>query len=332
MIKRLVSLITVCVIAGCSQLATSVNTPPPVPPVPQGVAGFVFDAETSAPIQGASVQLDSRNKPTATTDSAGHFVLEDIAVGNYGIRAWATDHAPDTMYVSVDTALLAPAMFQLGTTSLTKGLVAQYMFDHNSLADGSSFHGTATLTDGVFVADRFNNIASALEFNGSSTTVTIPDAPNLNFGKNDFSICFWVKGLTSTGSIISKSIGTGSDPFFGYRIAGGSYSFTTRIGTTYGEATSDNSYLSTQDGRWHFFVYVFDRTGSISLYLDASPVYASMSGSTSSMAGSCDVAAPLMIGADSTGNSVKGILDDVRLYKGMLNPTQINLLYHENGW
>lgn len=50
-------------------------------PAASTIVGLVWDAATGLPIQGVGVRLDTGARPLVVTDSAGVFLLENVAVG-----------------------------------------------------------------------------------------------------------------------------------------------------------------------------------------------------------------------------------------------------------
>jgi hypothetical protein len=98
------------------------------------------------------------------------------------------------------------------SSSLKNALVAYYPFDGNAHDNsGNGNHGV--VHGGVsLVADRFGNVRSAMQFDGSSGYIEIP-GQQFNF-VNNVSICFWIKPNKTQlpeATIIDKSSHTASN-------------------------------------------------------------------------------------------------------------------------
>ena len=73
----------------------------------------------------------------------------------------------------------------------TGSLVAFYPFRGNA-NDASGNHHDGTVTGAVYTADRFGNPASAMVFDGTTTSVVVPNDSSLNF-QNGIAVSFWMK-------------------------------------------------------------------------------------------------------------------------------------------
>jgi len=217
-------------------------------------------------------------------------------------------------------------------------LVARYTFNNNAVdSSGNSHNGT--LHGGTFTYDRFGQASSALQFNGSTDYVSVPNAADLNFGDaKSFTFCFWVKcqaQASSTARYILRKMDSTTGMFLGYHSGFDQYSdITSYCGTTAGNFNGPSEAIG-DDNKWHFITYVFDAHGEVDLYYDGStnPFLKNGVDLQHAMRGPMPNNSPLMIGSDgSSRHAFKGIIDDIRIYRGALQSSKINALYHENGW
>ncbi len=268
--------------------------------------------------------------------------MEEVYSTNGSTVFWVLDgqhhrHVSAPGYDSFDTTFTTPSTANNVAVGLepVHSLVAQYNFSGSAMDSSGNGH-SGTITGGTFVADRFGNVSSALEFNGLSDYITISDAPDLNFGKYDnFAICFWAKfsvpqNQESNVYMVRKGSGD-NNTLTGYEIINSGYSFLPEFGTTYGVGVGQQNEVG-GDTRWHFFAYEFDRSGTIVFYYDGVASSKTMITGTA-FQGNMNTSSPLLIGGDGTmPHSFKGTLDDVRIYKGLLSDVDVNALYHQDGW
>ena len=213
-------------------------------------------------------------------------------------------------------------------------IVASYMLAGNFIDSSGNGHD-GTRHGCTFVPDRFSNPSQALQCNGITDYISIPDASDLNFGKTtDFTICMWAKYSLPQGSdaylvrkgtkISNVYLGYGTEFLInGYYVGG-------QAGTNYGSLYVDEELGG--DARWHFITLVFFRKGKISLYFDGGLVTES-NGDLTTMTGNINTSSPMLIGGNGTAqNAYKGQIDDIRIYSAALNADAINTLYHEKGW
>jgi chitodextrinase len=288
---------------------------------------------------------------TATAASASQVNLswtastDNVAVTGYilqrclgaGCSAWVTIATPTGTTYS-DTGLSATTTYRywvratdaagnlsafssiVTVTTLTpdtSGLVAAYGFDEGSGttirdASGQNNNGVATAT--TWTAGKFGN---ALVFNGTSSQVTIPDAPSLRL-TTAMTLEAWVfPTSTPTGwrAIVDKNI----DGYYlmastdnGNRPAGGG-TWTSGNQNTFGPAAIPvNS--------WTHLATTFDGA-TIRLFVNGVQV-----ASVAQTAPLSPTADTLQIGADFYPTEYfAGLIDEVRIYNRALSPAEIQV-------
>lgn len=294
---------------------------------------LILDKFTNKPISGATVDLTNHFPGWTRTSGADGFVnYDNNAAGNlsFGISA------PEYLPVSQDLNLDFRSTFH-DTVYLAKAkdfIIASYKFSNNTFDSSGKGH-TATLHGCTYVTDRFGKASSALQCNGTTDYLSVPDSPDLNFGSTtDFTIGVWVNNPSSQTSndtyLINKSSTT---PFIGYELAfesKGTYTKTTS-GTTYGELYSRQFHIG-GDNLWHFYCAVFRRSGTITVYYDGLKVD-EVTDTKGYLSGNINTVADLLIGGSgSSNNAYKGLIDDIRIYGVPLDDATVKLVYHESGW
>ena len=77
------------------------------------------------------------------------------------------------------------------------GLVGWWPFNGNA-NDESGNGNDGTVNGPTLTTDRFGNANSAYDFDGVDDYIRIPDAPEFDFGINDFTISVWVNKPDTT--------------------------------------------------------------------------------------------------------------------------------------
>lgn len=89
---------------------------------------------------------------------------------------------------------------------LKNGLIAWYTFNGNA-NDESGFNNNGRINGSILTTDRFNKENSAYKFDGIDDYIRIPNANEICFGKNNWSISLWFNSATlkQSSSLISKN-------------------------------------------------------------------------------------------------------------------------------
>lgn len=202
----------------------------------------------------------------------------------------------------------------------TNGLIAYYPFNGN--ANDESGNGHNGIINGVLTssADRFGLSGKAYNFNGVDNYINTSINTGLT-NKATFSV--WVKSSSTNdwcGLLASR--GSGND-FSGFTVlANGSVNF-----YAYTNVYIVASSINILDDRWHQLVGRYDGS-AMNLILDGQLI------GTTSYDGNISIGDNYMIGVDllSLTRCFKGSIDDVRIYNCALSDTEIQSLYHENGY
>ncbi len=207
----------------------------------------------------------------------------------------------------------------------TKGLIAHYDFDKDNLKDSSKNGNDATSTDvysGAFTGDRFGNVKGAIYIDTVATasrirSVKIPDvadAPRFSSNKLSVSMWFVYEGL---GTSDLNPLLSDGDQFQHLTVKKGPIGFYND-----GFFPSD-SHLIVGYGAWYHIVLVKDNYNS-KLYINDKLVQDSNESFNNE-------SNPLsIIGNTNAGGSIRGKIDDVRIYDRVLSEIEIESLFLEN--
>jgi hypothetical protein len=169
-------------------------------------------------------------------------------------------------------------------------------------------------------------------FDGDSGYITVQHDPVLNFGTEDFTICFWTKfGYDAYSGLLNKMQEydlASYEIFFSFGGHGPVYVW---LNASFYDGTNGiffdypiDDFLN--DDRWHFIAYSIDRSGQAVFYFDGIPV-SSADGSVCQNNISND--AGLIIGNNPNLFGIfDGSLDDIRIYKKALSQTEIAAIYN----
>ncbi|MGA2623169.1 MAG: LamG-like jellyroll fold domain-containing protein [Bacteroidota bacterium] len=211
----------------------------------------------------------------------------------------------------------------------TDSLVAYYPFNGNA-SDSSPNGLNGTTNSGIsWTYDRFGNSNAAANFDGISGVIDIADNSLIDLTSN-FSIGLWAKPATAQNCIIVSKHrrSTSNDGTWFIQVDSKKFEFTNWPGSglvLYGKDTttevSDN---------WCFVCFTFDKsTNSWRFYIN---------GKVDSMGINTFVIQnttyPLRFGNEQNqnGSYYSGALDDIRIYKRALSESEIQALYHEDGY
>ena len=227
---------------------------------------------------------------------------------SYSYRVRATDAAGNLGPYSNTASATTPAA--------SSGLVAAFGFDEGSgstVTDASGNGNNGTIANATWAAS--GKYGKALQFNGTSALVTIPDSASLHLS-SAMTLEAWVNPSTVNANwrdVIYK----GNDNYYleatstnasrpdAGMIAGGSYA--DAFGTS---ALPANT--------WSYLTETYDGT-TLRLYVNGTQV--ASTAHTGAIATSTN---PLQIGGDSLyGQYFAGLIDEVRVYNTALTATQI---------
>ncbi len=198
------------------------------------------------------------------------------------------------------------------------GLVSYWSLDKSTI-DGNKVKDVVGKNNGEMKGNPkviTGKIGEALEFNGSSDYVEIPNNDDMNFGTGDFTLCVWAKTKATTGRWAQRHdiAGKGDPSVSGYAISADTNKGFFWVGAS-GEFTGTTEI---NDDKWHYIVGV--RKGSdcfiyVDGKLEGKGTNAENVDTTLSM-----IFAKHPLKSESYFN---GAIDDVSLYKRALTEDEI---------
>lgn len=243
----------------------------------------------------------------------GQPALADVGTNNFTVQV--ADGRGAATNATVRIVVRTAAAFALG---------GYWPFNENSGtvandASGNGFNGTINSCTWL----GSGKYGSALTFNGSSSSVSIP-AMNLN--ANTVTLTAWVKrngsqtswdGLVfcrAGSTVAGMHFGTANELRYTWDNAGGSYNF--------------NSGLTLPDNAWTFCAVVVEPTRAV-LYISTNGVLAAATNTLNHPAEAFD--GTTYIGQDSTGGRFfNGSMDDVRIYRSALSAAQLVQVFNNS--
>lgn len=208
------------------------------------------------------------------------------------------------------------------------GLVAMYPCDGNGFdASGNGLHASQNLNI-TGSSDRFGNLNSALNFNGSAIYRIHENSDKLNFGTGDFSICLWMKSnaFNNVYQIIGKDSHSATSVNVGYYLQylnNNTILFTTR------DLNSTNylSSVKTLPEGWNLITGV-RKSNILYLYINGE-LWGTLPETTKTNVSSN---ADFKIGRfdEGTQPSFNGNLDDIRIYNRALSLNEIKKMLTKN--
>jgi len=221
----------------------------------------------------------------------------------------------------------------------TNGLVAWYPFTSNTLdSSGNNNHGTnnsATLT-----TDRFGKANSAYSFDGVSNHISIYHSIlSANPCDSNWSISFWFNTNKQFDSLYNPSMFSnvdsaagGLNPFGLYAPGWAALNEHHLFGYWWhktGIFTIDSVY---KKNYWYHLVYTYNSSNNtMKVYLNGK----NNSGrifDLSATSGSARNLGSWFVGSIGKGNYFNGKLDDIRVYNRGIDSSEVQALYHENGY
>lgn len=231
----------------------------------------------------------------------------EAAVGNGASGSYRLTQEYDTTVPSMQLSLQP------------SGLMTYFPFNENTgtvANDASATTGQATFT--ASPAWVTGKIGSALLFNGSSDTVTIPATAPLSGGQ--LTVMAWIKVASTTNAGTFQTI-------LECQSASNNREFSIWINKTTGKLGAASSFggasystgsnNSLNDGQWHHIVYTIDAT-RINAYVDG--VLNSYTGYT----GTLDTPTQTVKVAKGLFN---GTVDEIKIFNTALTPQQISAAY-----
>jgi len=217
------------------------------------------------------------------------------------------------------------------TPDITSGLLLKYDFTGNANdQSGNSYNGTvngATLT-----TDRFGNVSSAYNFNGTSDFIDVADNTALRLNNTDFTISVWINETSRSStqeSIISKRSGAGGNGYIlniegsvqpvpgltNFHVSGG------------GDPRAFSNTIVPLSAWKHIALSYELSSQTLKTYIDG--ILDSTTTGIPSPNSATNVA--MKIGTDAAGNPYffHGKIDDIKIYNRALTNCDIDSLFNE---
>ena len=201
------------------------------------------------------------------------------------------------------------------------GARAMYKFEDN----GNDVAGELNLTASNMSYSSSGKFNKAAEFNGNNSNFTTTSIAGLPTGSNPVSISYWM--YTSTANQTAGLVGYGgstNNKYFGTMLAGGDLFF---AGYYYNSAFSPA--VTVPLNQWNHLVWTFDGT-NLRAYLNGS-LAGTLNRSSLDIGGggTLNVAIGKNSWSGSGSEHFNGKIDQVRIYNGKLEDTQVANLYAE---
>jgi len=274
-------------------------------------------------VQSVKIEFTSNNGSTWSTLSASY-------PAESGLFAWTVPNINSTQCKIKITDANDPGIYDISDSSFTiapvtlnTGLIAYYPFNGN-VNDESGNNNHGTINGATFTTDINESQDYALDFNGISDFVSIPDFNILNYNKLTFSCIIYPRSLNT--SVIA---------YHGYS---GEIQINTYNGTQLGvgvKLEDNNWYFSNVNAlpnNWYLLTGVWERGNSIKLYLNGQ---LQSQNSVPDLDLYEDVFHNSSIGAYSRfmfppeARPFNGKIDEVRFYNRALSQSDIQKLYNQ---
>jgi hypothetical protein len=203
----------------------------------------------------------------------------------------------------------------------TDSLTAYWPFNGNAIDESGNGHN-GIVNGATITADRFNNEGAAYYFDGNDFIETLS-----TFDFEERSISLWVNPTRTDGVNPYNHVAFTQD---GYELEYGlcRLDFDTNVlklwaGGSDGTYSTENFETNT----WHHYVLIRD-ADSTYYYINNKLVYTSIS---DDYASTYDPNPQFVIGSGRSTELqfFEGYIDDIRIYKSVLNPEEISYLYYE---
>ena len=279
---------------------------------------------------------------TGTMDNFFDGKIDDVRIYNREV----TDEEIKRLYELGATTKIAKTLKTI--SPLEEDLIAHWTFDGPTIDSSST---TAEIRDASdnpnFYGDWLNasnarkpgklGQAIYLRAAGSNDPIRIASSTALNLGTDDFSWSFWYNSTNPTNlQAIMGTRGGGAAIGLHIRINETAGKLDTYICDDCSGSGQTVTYSDSSDydePGWHHVVATFDRDGNVTYYHNG---VEDGGGSITGQQGSItDDADPLYIGATGSSGSTYtqfyGLLDDIRVYRRVLNQEDVIRLYELGG-
>lgn len=238
-------------------------------------------------------------------------------------------HKTDNSTVSFNLSEIDSITFSANEIP-TDSLIAYYPFNGNA-NDESGNGNNGTVNGASLSTDRFGNVSSAFNFNGTSDYILVNNSAT--FPSSAITIAFWFNRMSaSPGADIDHYI-CKEQAFSAYLNTDSTLHSQVYKGTPgVWSDWSTSPFKISSNNNWVFFASTYDNaTKIVNLYVDG--VLVKTINETDPNAIVRTSTAPLYIGKNASPvYYINGKMDDIRIYSRVLSGTEVQALYHESGW
>jgi hypothetical protein len=298
-----------------------------------GQVDLNWTAPTYANFAGVRIVRKTGDYPSSESDGV-------VVYENSGTTYTDTGVTNDTTYyysifVYSDASEYSTGINQSATPNPyvvpTTGLVAEYLFDGDaSDTGGNNIHGT--VAGPILTTDRFGTADQAFYFDGADDYISMPVNSNFNFGTGNFSYNFWIRTTDNAYLIDARDSSNERGFIANINMDINGTELRSILGNGSGAATTAVSTTQYADGIWHCIGVV--REGNrLYHYIDGVLI---AENSASDPVIDIGVSNTTYIGrrmaSTPAGGFFTGVFDDLRIYNRALTQSELQSIYHENGY
>jgi|GEM_PF-1975065 len=309
---------------------TTAAPPDTTPPVVSGVTSSAITT-SGATISWTTNEASTTQVEYGLTTAYGSLTTLNAALVTAHTQA-LTGLTASTLYhyrvrsrdAAGNEAVSADFTFTTAAPTQPAGLVGHWKLDETTGAtatdsSGNGNHGTL-VNSPVRATGASCKFGGCLQFTSGSRRVDIPYSASINT-TTGFTVAFWYRATTNSGSIAAKPFGTGTLNTWQLEFAGSGLSFT----SSGGSSQNFDSIAAPATGAWHFVVATWSGT-SKKLYLNGTLRV------TATRSISFDTRG-LVVGGDYNSGSFAlpflGFVDEVRLYNRALTDSEVTQLFNQ---
>jgi len=277
-------------------------------------------------IEKLKLESNDQNKAQLLQDLTIMFITRLAAIFDVNLSWLLTPISAANMFGYIYTIknLQPYCTFTIYKKSSTKSIIAYYPFNGNA-NDESGFGNNGVVHGAFLTSDRFGRANSAYHFDGYNDYLEIPNAVINDLPEGSFSAWIKLDELNRQNAIIDKTETYATN--YLQIIVHSNNRLRVNIDVHYGESLRLYSNTVFNKNTWYHVVVTWDGN-----YWE---IY--INGHLDSQA-ERNRTVPnkyrkVLIGkVDNNTAFMKGTIDDIRIYNYVLSDSEINNLYHENGW
>ncbi|MCK4751802.1 MAG: hypothetical protein KAS75_00035 [Planctomycetes bacterium] len=206
--------------------------------------------------------------------------------------------------------------------------VAHWAFDEGT---GNIAYDSVGTNDGALIGDptwTTGQIDGALDFDGSSSHVIVPDSDSISVGNQSYTISAWIypDSITSAKTIVSK-VKDGADKEYLFRILDGELTLDMETNSNNQDATTTTTPVTV--GSWQHVVVTFNSsTMTPTFYYNGQPQTSTNEIDTLPDQSNDDLYIG-MLGGTYQSALFDGKIDDVRIYDKALSAGEVETIFEE---